>query len=55
MADSIETTTPAEQVAVARAGKGPEGEAAAPPASAESQAGTEAAAPSLPATIRAFP
>jgi hypothetical protein len=45
MADTIETTTPAEQVAVARAGPGPEGEAAAPPASAETQAGTEAAAP----------
>lgn len=45
MADTIETTTPAEQVAGADAGPGPVGEAAAPPAAAETQAGTEAAAP----------
>ena len=44
MADTIETTTPAAQVAVADAAPSPESEVAAPQTTAEANAGTEAVA-----------
>ncbi|MDP3239233.1 MAG: hypothetical protein Q8M69_02280, partial [Reyranella sp.] len=48
MADTIETTTPAVQVAVAEAAPSPESEVAAPQATAEANAGTEAAPAQTP-------